>query len=363
MTTMRHQDHCKTRKFPAGDWGEARRMLTAPEAWEYQHLSWPKTTKTAGNNLVMACSAGIGHNMGGSGLAVSVSTDGGRVFSQPKMLRRFPAFDHRYHDCGNCAIGIAADGAVILLAMAFNKETRCNTIFGFRSQDEGENWRTIDTDNLAENKTGSVYGHIFMLPGGRLGVAGHYRPGSKPHERGIWISFSDDHGLSWSPARCITEGNFVEPAMIYTNGKFVGLLRTGGGRDLYTLAVSEDGKNWAFKANAFDMEPIGEKYPSPFIAADPRNPDRLWALSSVRHEAITLYSAELRSAGGLLGLKWNRVGTVVNWGGPGEEHADWTYPWMCYLGEDRWMCVFYYGRTRGKCDIYGIELTHSSCHA
>jgi len=340
----------------AGDWGEPRLILTAPQEWEYKHLSWPKIVRTAENNLILACSAGIGHNMGGSGLTVSLSEDNGRSFSPPVMLRRFPQFDHRYEDCGNYAIGTAEDGAVILLAMAFNKTENLNTIFGFRSGDDGKSWQTVDTNNLAENTTGSVYGHIFHLPDSRLGVVGHYRHGSTPHERGIWMSFSDDNGRSWSPAKCITEGYYVEPAMIYNRGKFVGLLRTDNGRDFYTLTVSEDGEKWDFKPNAFDMEPKGEKYPSPFIIADPRNPDQLWALSSVRHKDITLYSANMSSADNLLDIQWNLVGTIARWGGPGEEHADWTYPWMCHLDEDRWMCVFYYGRRRGRCDIYGLEL-------
>ena len=345
----------------AGDWGEPSLILTGPQEWDYNHLSWPKIVQTTRNNLILAFSAGIGHNMGGSGLAISVSKDCGCNFSAPEMLRRFPQSDNRYQDCGNCAIGIAEDGAVVLLAMAFNKNEKLNTIFGFRSEDEGESWQTVDTANLAENKTGSVYGHIFNLPHGRLGVAGHYRQGSAPREQGIWMSFSEDNGRSWSPAKCITEGYYVEPAFTYVNGKFIGLLRTGGGgHDFYTLTVSEDGENWALKPNAFDMEPRGEKYPSPFITFDPRNPDQLWALCSVRHEDVTLYSADMRSADNLLEMKWDKAGTVVKWGGQGEEHADWTYPWMCYLGKNRWMCVFYYGRKRGRCDIYGVELRYEA---
>ncbi len=340
----------------AGDWGEARRILTAPEEWDYKHLAWPKMTRTDSGTLVMACSAGLGHNMGGSGLAFSLSEDNGRSFSPPEMLRRFPQFDRRYRDCGNFAIGTAADGAVILLAMAFNQEKELNTIFGFRSEDDGRNWHAVDTDKLANNTTGSVYGNIFHLPNGRLGVVGHYRSGSMPHAQGIWMSFSDDNGKSWASAKCITEEYYVEPAIVCNRGRLIGLLRTDNGRDFYTLAVSPDGEEWDFKPNAFDLEPGDRSYPSPFITADPRNSDRLWALSSVRHEDITLYTADMSSANNLLELKWNRVGTVVKWGGPGEQHADWTYPWMCYLGEDRWACVFYYGRTRGRCDIYGLEL-------
>ncbi|MFW5923163.1 MAG: sialidase family protein, partial [Planctomycetota bacterium] len=242
-------DDIKSAGPVAGDWGEPEVILTAPQGWEYNHLSWPKVTRTPHSNVVLACSAGVGHLMGGSGLTVSVSRDGGRSFSSPEMLRSFPQFDDRYHDCGNYAIGTAGDGAIVLLAMAFNRKQKRNTIFGFRSEDEGHSWQTVDTENLAENKTGSVYGHIFPLPKGKLGVVGHYRPGSKPHESGIWMSVSGDEGLSWSPAKCIIEGNYVEPAVIYTDRGFIGLLRRDNGRDFYTLAVSEDGEEWQLRAN------------------------------------------------------------------------------------------------------------------
>jgi hypothetical protein len=66
---------------------------------------------------VLAYSAGKGHNIGGSGPAVSRSTDGGASFSPPRLLRRFPDDDPRYRDCGNLALGVAGDGAVVLLAM------------------------------------------------------------------------------------------------------------------------------------------------------------------------------------------------------------------------------------------------------
>ena len=77
------------------------RIALAPTVGDkYAHLSWPKVVRTRAGTVVLAYSAGIGHNIGGSGLAVSRSTDGGQSFSLPRLLIRFPEDDARYRDCG-----------------------------------------------------------------------------------------------------------------------------------------------------------------------------------------------------------------------------------------------------------------------
>ncbi len=106
-----------------------------------------KIARAANGSLVLAYSADIGHNRGGSGLAVSLSHDGGHSFSDTGLLCYFPDDDERYRDCGNMALGVARDGAVILLAMAFYGHER-NTIVGWRSEDNGKTWSRTDTTAL-----------------------------------------------------------------------------------------------------------------------------------------------------------------------------------------------------------------------
>jgi hypothetical protein len=102
----------------AGQWDEPRILLKSADE-RFVHLSWPKVVRTEEGTIIIACSAGIGHNIGASGPAVARSTDGGATFSEPQILKRFPDDDPRYRDCGNMAMGIAEDGAVVLLAMAY----------------------------------------------------------------------------------------------------------------------------------------------------------------------------------------------------------------------------------------------------
>ena len=86
--------------------------------------------------MVLASVAGTFHGTNGGGSpAVSVSADGGRTFTAPNVLRAFgPGMEFTH--CGNLALGLAEDGALVLLAMAFTGDIR-NTIVGWRSADEG----------------------------------------------------------------------------------------------------------------------------------------------------------------------------------------------------------------------------------
>jgi hypothetical protein len=102
--------------------GEVRIAVAAPDDPRSAHLAWPKVVRTSRGTLVLASCAGQGHNTGSSGPAISRSTDGGASFSAPDVLMRFPDDDPRYKDCGNIALGIASDGALVMLAMAFNRD-------------------------------------------------------------------------------------------------------------------------------------------------------------------------------------------------------------------------------------------------
>jgi hypothetical protein len=338
-----------------GAWGRPRVIVPAPDDPRIAHLSWPKVVRAPDGTLIVALSAGRGHNVGGSGPAVSRSTDGGATFSRPHLLRYFPDDDPRYRDCGNLALGLAEDGAVVLLAMAFAGDER-NTILGWRSEDSGRNWRPVDVSALASNRTGSVFGHVFPVEGRRLAVAGHYRAGSRPHARGLWIAFSDDGGRRWAAPERIAESHLVEPAVIFAAGRFVGLVRDGGSTPPYWQLTGRDGK-WNLERGTVGPEKDDSRLraPSPFVAADPDEPSRLWALQSQRTGggppgAIWLWKADAGK------LDWRRVGLVVEFPDGDDEHVDFSYPWMAPLGEGRWFLVFYSGRRHGRAAIYGMTL-------
>jgi hypothetical protein len=324
-----------------GEVGNAKVVVAGPEEERVRHLSWPKIVRTANGTLVLGYSAGIGHNRGGSGLAVSVSKDDGLSFSPPKLLTYFPDDDRRYDDMGNLAMGLADDGkSVVILAMGFKKES-ANTIVGWRSEDAGERWARVDTANLAESKTGSVFGHLFDVPGKGLAVCGHYR---KPKGNGIWIAYSADQGRSWGTPQTINGEAFFEPVFVFAKDRLIGLVRENGAHAYHQLVSDDLGGAWKLSRAAIQ----GDKravHPSPCLIVDPRDPNTLYALVSERAPSnrITLWKAGADS------LEWKPVRELAVGGG------DWTYPWMIHLGGDDWYLVYYQG-DRDASSIYGKRI-------
>jgi hypothetical protein len=319
----------------------ARVVVSSPDDKALRHLSWPKIARADNGTLVLAYSAGTGHNKGASGLAVSTSEDDGRTFSAPELLCYYPRDNEHYRDVGNLALGMGDEGAVILLAMAYSAD-KANTILGWRSLDNGKTWSRTDTSAIGTNKTGSVFGHVFAVPEKGMAVCGHYR---KPRGDGIWISYSNDNGKSWGPPRTITDKRFFEPTFVFSEGKLVGLVRENEACAYHQFVSRDLGENWRFTERAIQGNDKAV-HPSPFLTVDPENPQRLYALVSERAPVhrISLWEAHLDT------LQWRRVGLVVEGGG------DWTYPWMTHLSGNKWYFVYYQGG-KDSASIYGARIT------
>jgi len=339
-----------------GDYEQPRLLIAAPENPRFSHLAWPKVCQTEDGSLVVAFVAARAHTRDGCP-AVSVSSDGGRSFTRPHVLKEFDSSQPHAH-CGNVALGTAEDGSVIVLAMAFTGDKR-NTIFGWRSTDSGRTWQPVDTSALADDKTGSVFGRIFPVPGKGLVAFGHYRPPSKP-STGIWMSVSQDHGRTWGAPRLVVPGRYYEPATVFAAGRFIALLRNGDSkfRWRYDQAVSDDlGERWQVTTGAIAVDPKSRcSLPSPFIAVSGRDPTRLCALQSERGTVddsqgrIYLWTADAKT------LAWKRQGLVVSIPKAADGLSDWSYPWMTPLDGDRWFLVFYAGRVSGSNSIWGMTI-------
>jgi hypothetical protein len=264
-----------------------------------------------------------------------------------------------YTSGGNVALGVAPDGSVALLSMAY-KGDEANTIDGWRSTDGGRSWQDSDVAPLAGSTTGSVYGHVLTLPDKKLAVVGHYRRGSTTRTAGLWISYSADSGRSWGPPNTITPLGLVEPAFVFAANRFIGLARPNRTPAWYTQLTSDDlGKTWSVQPKALEAaQPKGVQYPSPGLFVDPNDENRLLALVSQRFSAevgnglygrIDLYSANVKD------LAWKKIGVVAQFPRTLRERGDLTYGWMTPLSDNRWFAVFYCGQPRGASDIYGLE--------
>lgn len=342
----------------AGDFGEPRIIVPAPADERFAHLSWPKIVRAKDGTLVAAYISGRFHGNHGEGCpAVSISTDGGKTFTEPKVLKTYSANDP-ITAAGNIALGLADDGAIVMLSMAF-KASEAHTIDGWRSTDSGKTWQPVDVSKIA-GRTGSVYGHVFNIPGRGLTVVGHFRKGSPIQDLGLWMSHSTDNGKTWGEPRTIAGGRLTEPAFVHTVGRTIGLIRAPQTPPYYLLTTSDDaGKTWTKPASTLKVEePRTTQLPSPGLFVDPNDPNRLLALVSQRfpkgkefplYGQIDLYSADVKT------LEWKKLGTVAKFPATLRERGDITYGWMTPVGGNKWYLVFYCGLHKGANDIYGLE--------
>lgn len=347
--------------------GEVVRMaVAAPADPRFAHLSWNKVVRTAKGTIVLACVAGTFHGSHGEGCpAVVRSSDGGATFSDLRILREFgPGLD--YTCCGNLALGIAEDGAIVLLAMAYTGD-EANHVFGWRSEDEGLTWKPTDTGKFGPNRTGSVFGNVFPLKGEGLVVFGHFRVGSAPHAEGIWMAASKDHGRSWGEARLIADVPAVEPVVIHSQDKLIGFFRStkkavfdepsAEGRQF--LGVSTDqGRTWDTTLSGLDAEnPATAKLAAPCAVENPERPGELLVLTTERADGPGQNSRIWLWRGKADRLEWRREQVVLEFppGGPDNPNTDLGYPWLLHQGGNRWSVYFYHGLKKGASSIWVTE--------
>jgi hypothetical protein len=336
-----------------------RIAVAPPDDPRFAHLSWNKVVRTGPNTLILAYVAGAFHGAhGGGSPAVSRSVDGGASFSPPEVLRRFgPELD--YSCCGNLALGIAPDGALVLLAMAYTGD-RANHIFGWRSEDDGATWTPVDTAKLGPNKTGSVFGNVLPIEGRGLLVLGHYRPGSQPHSSGIWASVSQDHGRTWGEPRRISDAPAVEPLVLRSGERLLAFLRGDrehGGRQF--VAVSDDlGETWTTELSSLDAaDPASARLAAPCAVENPNRPGEILVLTTERARRgntpgrIWLWRGDARQ------FDWRRQRVLLEFPRvEGDPHTDFGYPWLVHLEGRRWLMFYYHGRSRGHCPLWVTEV-------
>ena len=330
---------------PKSSLGEPFVAIPAPNIDKYTHLAWPKMVKINDSSLIVALCAGELHGPPSSP-AVAISTDKGKTFSNMTVLKEFTSSSF-YTSCGNVALGKDNEGKASLLAMAYKDDFR-NHVYGWKW--DGKDWHKSNTANIGNNRTGSVFGYVFPTPLGN-GVVGHYRSDSSGTKRGLWIAFEKD-GLWGTPHR-ITDKFLLEPVVIYHEGEYIGLARDGSSTKLYWDLKSRDGVEWVVEPSNIRVEKGA--LPSPFIVADPNNPNRLLALATTRKKdenkkgGIFLWEKERDES------DWKETKCLVEFGLADPENNDFGYPWMVHLNDDHWYMVFYYGRGRGNNSIWALD--------
>ncbi|MFO1451419.1 MAG: sialidase family protein [Opitutaceae bacterium] len=333
--------------------GEVVRVAVEPPANpRYAHLAWPKAVRTADGTIVLGYQAGT-HHGDGSCPAVSRSTDGGKTFTSPQVLKEFgPGLE--YSNSGNMALGLAHDGAVVLLSHG-HTGNKTNHIFGWRSADSGQTWTPVNTSALGPNKTGSATGAIVMLPGRKLMVVGHYREGSTPYRVGIWSSVSEDDGLTWGEPALVNNLNAGEPVVVRHQDRLIVFIRgRGPAKDRQFASISDDwGKTW--RTELLNVQTLGAGATSlahPFAMVNPHQPDEILA---VTFERPLPGRAQLwRAPAKTLNFKHGR--TLVELPRiPDDPHTDFGYAWVVPMEGRRALVFYYHGLGRGPCPIWVLD--------
>ena len=330
-----------------------RVLVPAPSGPRHAHLGWPKLVRAADGTLVLGLLAGREHTVDGCPGA-SLSHDGGKTFTPPRMLAEFDR-SMAYRHSGNIALGLAADGSLVYLAMAFTEDVR-NTVLGWRSMDNGRTWQTVDTSRLADNRSGSVFGEIVAVPGMGLVAFGHYRAGTEL-ATGIWYAVSPDNGRTWGDPVPISKTRLYEPAFTFAAGRLVGLIRNDAGGHYWQLFSDDLGKTWQETESL--VGPGQRGLPSPFIMHPKGDPSRLLALLTHRcHRPDELAYVELWEADARK-LDWRcvrKLVTVPEVDAPAGKGVDFGYPWMVQLSEREWLLVLYCGYVKGPNSIWGMTV-------
>jgi hypothetical protein len=335
----------------APDGTPARIAVPSPDNPRFHHLAWPKAVRAADGTIVLGCLAGRSHT-GENCPAISLSTDSGRTFSPPRILREFGA-GRDYGASGNMALGIAHDGAVLLLAHGYTKTS--SHIFGWRSPDSGRTWTPVDTSALGPDKTGSSTGSIVQLPGGKLMVAGHYRDGSRPFTRGIWQSVSSDDGLTWGPPSMINNLDAGEPVLVRHQDRLLVFIRGRGPADTRQfISVSDDwGATWQTRlSNIEALLPSTTALAHPFAMVHPVHPEDLLAVTFERGKTG---AAQLwRGHPGTLAFRHERTLLHLPAVNPATNN-DYGYGWLLPLEDRRALLFYYHGLKAGPNAIWVLE--------
>ena len=344
--------------------GTARIAVEAPRDKRFAHLSWPKVVRRDDGTIVLAYIAGVFHgDHGGGSPAVSVSTDEGKTFTSPQVLRRFGP-EEDYTQSGNLALGIAPDGAFVLLAMAYTGTGKGivgtagvgNHIYGWRSTD-GRSWTPTDTSALGPNITGSVFGNICPTSDGKLAVLGHYRAPSQP-AKGIWLAMSNDDGRTWGKPRQITDVDAAEPLLLVTEKRWLAFLRSKGSGRQYVSVSDDAGTTWTTSISAL-APPPQHRLAAPFAVVNPANKNEVLALTTERVGSQLETPSKIQLwRGSLDKLAWKQERALIEFPKSADNpNTDLGYVWLLPSGAGRWQLYFYYGRGHGENSIWVADVT------
>ena len=224
------------------------------------YCGWPNLTKLQNGNLITTVFNKPSHLQQEGEIECFISKDEGanwQYLSTP--------FHHKSREArANCACGVTANGSFMVLCGGWNNRpepgeplypclnsNRLHALLG-RSTDNGKDFTVSELNfRLTDKQTGKEkvlhpYGNIVQA-GSRLACAAYYCPDDLSFGNS-YIIFSDDDGFSWSDYAIISENNYTETFILFTNDHDgIALAREHSALRLDQYTTNDGGRTWLFK--------------------------------------------------------------------------------------------------------------------
>ena len=304
---------------------------------------FPRLVATRDGSLLASFKDGAAHVGKGGRASIARSRDGGRSWSDPKVV-----FDLPDADDGIDASGVLSDGTILFGAVSYTWEGVRYSMNGWKasayvlaSRDEGETWSPPVRVDAAPFAWAYPFGSIVQLGDGTLVMAGYGGdlPNRADGPQSAFVVRSRDGGRSWGEAAVIAP-EFNETSLILLRGgQLMAVMRARKGF-LATSVSTDQGKHW----NA----PVT-------VSREREHPGDLLRLKS---GAILLTFGQRNKPFGVQamisrdeGKSWDRgQRALLAWDG---DHGDLGYPVTVQRSDGRLATVYYV--VYGERDSEGIK--------
>jgi len=236
--------------------------------------------RTADGTIVLGFLAGTHH---GDESCPLFPSHGRRqyVLPAPNILREFGR-DTEYSNSGNLALGVAHDGAVLLLAHG-HKGNLKNHIFGWRS---GGQWAHLEARGhigARAEQDGVIHRDDRATSREAVDVTGHYRRWFETVQHRHLAVVSPDDGLTWGEPAMVNNLNAGEPVLVRAGDQLLVFVRGRGPANARQfISISDDwGKTWKTELSTIithDKRTTGLAHP--FAMVNPLKTSELIAVTS-----------------------------------------------------------------------------------
>ena len=306
--------------------------------------AWPNLTLLPGGDLVATIFNQPSHGGWEGDVECWASADGGRIWTR----RGTPAPHEPATNRMNVAAGLAADGALLVLASGWSNRPEPGTHRGHRipdesdilpmwvcrSADQGRTWTrsNIPLPPPVPELTRLIpFGDIVPLADGTLGVCIYsWSPATNEHHAYFYASADD--GRSWTPRGTIRTENINETTpVVLPDGRILLAARTLGDQHLDLLVSADHGATWECRGPLT----LGMQHPGNLLLL---RDGKILLTYGIRNAGLYGVSARISADGG---ATWTPPRVLVDFA----TATDGGYPASLELADGTLVTAYYCNRT------------------